>query len=159
LSWAGDRSLAFDWQDIARQARSGVRLLDTAATGTDPLGSRVLVPANFRKGALSAPGNPLIAQDGSTLFVTMSSGSAGTKTVVASFAARTGRLTTVLTPAAPPSQSLWYCGILWTDPHARHVLAQCGTSQVSVENGRSVRIHLRQLIPGSPVGQANSFAW
>jgi hypothetical protein len=159
VSWAGDRMLAFDWQDITRQARSGVRLLDTAAAGTNPLSSRLLIPASYRTATLSAPGNPLITQDGSTLFVTMAAGTGGTKTVVVSFSVRTGRLAAVLTPVAPPSQSQWYCGILWTDPRARHVLAQCGTAQVSVENGRSTRIHLHQLIPASPVGWSNNFAW
>jgi hypothetical protein len=159
VSWAGDRMLAFDWQDTARQARSGVRLLDTAAAGTNPLSSRLLIPASFHTATLDAPGNPLITQDGSTLFVTMATGAGGTETVVARFSARTGRLEAVLTPAAPPSQSQWYCGILWTDSRAKLVLAQCGTAQVSIANGHSTRIHLRHLIPASAVGWSNTFAW
>jgi hypothetical protein len=52
-----------------------------------------------------------------------------------------------------------YCGVLWTDPHGRHLLTQCGTTQTSIEAGHRTRIHLHQLIPASPIGYANTFAW
>jgi hypothetical protein len=154
VSWAGDRTVAFDWQDTKRQARSGVRLLDTAAHGANLLATRLLIPASTRTATLGSPGDPLITQDGSTVFATMA---AGTKTAIVSFSADSGRLQTVLTPAA--GQSQWYCGILWTDPHGRHLLTQCGTTQASIEGNRYTQIHLHQLIPASPVGFANTFAW
>lgn len=155
VSWAGDRTLAFGWQDVSL-ARSGVRLLDTAAAGTSPLDSRLLIPASTRTATLSGVGNPLITEDGSTLFVTMGSGA---KTAIVRFSARTGKLQAVLTPALPPGRNLTYCGVLWTDPHGRHLLTQCGTTQGSIQGGRYTRIHLHQLIPASPVGFANIFAW
>lgn len=154
VSWAGDRTLAFDWQDTGSQARSGVRLLDTAAAGPSPLNSRLLIPASTRTATLSSPGDPLITQDGSTLFVTMA---AGTTTAIASFSARSGKLRAVLTQ--PAAQSQWYCGVLWTDPHGRYLITQCGTIQASFDGTRYTQIHLHQLIPASPVGFANTFAW
>jgi hypothetical protein len=156
VSWADDGTLAFGWQDKVRQARSGVRLLDTAAVGTDPLDSRLLIPASIRSATLSSPGNPLITQDGSTLFATMAS---GTKTAIVSFSVRSGKLQAVLTRPALYRQSRWYCGVLWTDPHGRHVLIQCGTTQASIEGKRYTRIHLHWLIAASPIGFANTFAW
>lgn len=156
VSWADDGTLAFGWQDKVRQARSGVRLLDTAAVGTDPLDSRLLIPASFRSATLSSPGDPLITQDGSTLFATMAS---GTKTAIVSFSVRSGKLRAVLTRPALYGQSRWYCGVLWTDPHGRHVLIQCGTTQASIEGKRYTRIHLHWLIAASPIGFANTFAW
>ena len=155
VSWAGDRTLAFNWEDTVRDARSGVRLLDTATAGTSPLDSRLLIPASTRTATLSSPGDPLITQDGSTVFAVMASGA---KTAIASFSARTGKLKAVLTPA-PASQSLWYCGVLWTDPGGRHLITQCATTQDSIEGTRSTRIHLPRLIPASPIGPANTFAW
>ena len=162
LSWAGDRTLALDWQDTTRPARSGIRLLDTAAAGTSPLASRLLIPASTRTARLSSPGSPLISRDGSALFATMAAGPAGTQTAIVRFSARTGKLLAVLTrPAAtaPPAQAQWYCGVLWADPHGQHLLTQCGTTQASIHGNRSTRIRLHHLIPASPVGFANTFAW
>jgi len=154
VSWAGDRVLAFDWQDLDGQARSGVRLLDTADRGDNLLSTRLLIPASTRTGALSSPGDPLITQDGSTVFATMA---AGTKTAVVSFSANSGKLQAVLVPAT--AQSQWYCGILWTDPRGRNLLTQCGNTQTSIEASHYAQIQLHQLIPASPVGFANTFAW
>ena len=159
VSWAGDNTLAFNWQDTASQARSGLRLLDTAAAGTDPLASRLLVPASTRTASLSSPGDPLITPDGSTLFATMASGDNGDSTAIVSFSARSGKLQAVLTQPVTAGQGLLYCGILWSDPHGRHLITQCETIQESIEGDRSTRIHLHQLIPASPAGFANTFAW
>jgi hypothetical protein len=156
VSWAGDRTVAFDWQDTGQQARSGVRLLDTAAPGNDLLNSRLLISAGTRTGTLSSPGNALITQDGSTVFATMG---ADDKDAVVSFAAGSGKLKAVLTPAVPAGPSPAYCGILWADPHGRHVILQCNTVQASVEDGRSTPIRLHQLIPAPATGFANTFAW
>jgi hypothetical protein len=161
VSWAGDRTLAFGWQDNTDHARSGVRLLDTASPGTDLLTSRLLIPAGLRAGRLSAPDSPLITQDGSTVFATMGSGAKtalglGGKTAIVRFSARTGKFQAVLTR---PARSLSFCGVLWTDPHGRHLLTQCGTAQYSIAGGRRTRIHLHQVFPASPIGYANTFAW
>lgn len=162
VSWAGDRTLAFGWQDNTDNARSGVRLLDTADAGTNPLASRLIIPASFRAGGLVALTNPLITQDGSTVFATMASDTinpvtgSGTKSAVVRFSGRTGKLEAVLTR---PTRSASFCGVLWTDPHGRHLLTQCGATQASIEGGRRIPIHLHRLIPASPIGYANTFAW
>jgi hypothetical protein len=160
LSWAGDSTLAFEWQDLTRQARSGLRLLNTSA-GTSPLSSRLVVPASTRSGTLSSPGSPLISQDGSALFATMATGAGGNEISIVRFSARTGALQAVLTRPAQSgqSQSQWYCGVLWADPHGRHLVVQCGATQVSISGNHSTRIHLYQPIPASPIGYANTFAW
>jgi hypothetical protein len=155
VSWAGDRTLAVYWEDNDRQARSGLRLLDTAG-GTNLLASRLILPASTRTATLSFLGNPLITQDGSTVLATMTPGA---KTVIVSFSARTGKLQAVLTPPASAGQSQWYCGILWTDSHGRYLITQCATTQDSIEGTHTTRIHLPQLIPASPIGPANTFAW
>jgi hypothetical protein len=151
VSWAGDRSLAFDWQDSDSQARSGVRLLDTAARGANLLATRLLIPASTRTATLDSPGDPLITQDGSAVFVTMA---AGAKTAIVSFSAASGKLQAVLTPVTGQS-----CEILWTDPRGQNVLTQCGSTQASIVGGRYTQIRLHQLVPASPVGFANTFAW
>jgi hypothetical protein len=158
VSWAGNHTLAFEWQDNVRPARSGVRELNTASVGSNLLDSRLVLPASTKTATLNSPGNPLITQDGSTVFVTMAAGASGTETAIARFSVRTGRLEAVLTPT-PASQSQWYCGILWTDTSGRHVLFQCGTTQASIDAGRYTRIHLPELIPAPEVGFANVFAW
>ena len=156
VTWAGDRTLAFYWEDNNHQARSGLRLLDTAAAGANPLASRLILPASTRTATLSGLNDPLITQDGSTVLATLSSGD---KTAIVSFSARTGKLQTVLTPPALAGQSPWYCGILWADSHGRHLITQCATTQDSIEGTRSTPVHLAQLIPASPIGPANTFAW
>jgi hypothetical protein len=53
VSWVGDRTVAFDyWDDTNDDARSGLRLLDTAAAGANLLDSRLILPA-------TTPGRPL----------------------------------------------------------------------------------------------------
>jgi hypothetical protein len=156
VSWAGDRTLAFTWQDFDHQAQSGVRLLDTEAAGTSPLASRLLIPASARVDHLSSPGNPVVTQDGSTLFATMA---VSTETAIVRFSARTGELLAILVPPVPSGAHPGYCGVLWTDPHGRHLFAQCGPFQASIEGNRPTRVRLHHFFPASPVGFANTFAW
>ena len=99
----------------------------------------------------------MITQDGSTLFATAPPG--GTKADFVSFSARSGKLQAVLLHAVDTDPGQWYCGILWSDPHGRHLLTQCGTIQASIEGGRSTRIHLPWLFRASEIGNANTFAW
>jgi len=159
VSWAGTRTLAFDWQDAARPARSGIRLLNTAAPGTSPLGSRLLIPGTTRAGRLRLPASPLITTTG--VLATLATGPGGAATVIAEFSARTGHLLRTLTPPATVtgSQAVWYCGILYADPAGRHLITQCGNAQGQVTNGKYTPIHLRTHLPAANIGYANSFAW
>jgi RNA polymerase sigma factor (sigma-70 family) len=159
VSWAGQRTLAFEWQGASSQAQSGVRLLDTAAAGRSPLSSRLLVPASTRIGSLASPGNPLISQDGSVLFATMGGTGPHGKTAIVRFSARTGRWQAVLTPAAAAAQSPWYCGVLWTSPPGTHLLTQCGATQGRIEGGRYTTVHLPWHVRAAVLGYTNTFAW
>jgi hypothetical protein len=156
VSWAGDHTLAFTWQDASQEAQSGVRLLNTGAVGTSLLASRLLLPASVRVAGLSSPGNPVVTQDGSTVFATMAF---GTRTAIVRFSARSGEFLEVLVPPVRSGASPGYCGVLWTDPHGRHLLAQCGPLQASIEGNRPTRVHLHYFFPPSPVGFSNTFAW
>jgi hypothetical protein len=156
VSWAGDHTLAFTWQDVDHQAQSGVRLLDTGAAGTSPLASRLLIPASVRVDNLRSPGNPVVTQDASTVFATMAF---GTRTAIVRFSARTGELLAVLMPPVISGANPGYCGVLWTDPHGRHLLAQCGPVQASIKGNLPALVHLHEFFPASPIGFANTFAW
>lgn len=158
VSWAGDRLLAFSWQDEANPARSGVRLLDTTAAGTNPLASRLIIPASTRTATLSALGGSLISQDGSTVLSTMGAAS-GTKLAIVRFSARSGKLQAVLMKPVSPGQNPSYCGVLWSDPRGQHLITQCGTTQDEIEGIHATKIHLAQVIPASITGDANTFAW
>ncbi|HEX2823145.1 MAG TPA: hypothetical protein VHO07_23715 [Streptosporangiaceae bacterium] len=114
------------------------------------------VSSRTRTATFSSPDDPLITQDGSTLFATMASGA---KSAVVSFSARTGKLKAVLAQAALSGQSSSYCGVLWADPDGRHLIIQCGTTQASIQGNLSTPIHLPRHIPASSIGFANTFAW
>jgi hypothetical protein len=157
VSWAGDRTVAFYYGDNANdRARSGLRLLDTAAAGANLLDSRLILPATTGTPAYYTPDNPVITLNGSTV---LAGRSTNATTDFVTYSAATGKLRAVLTPAIPSPETPWYCGILWADPAGGHLIIQCGTTQASIEDGHYARIHLDQLIPASPVGEANTFAW
>jgi hypothetical protein len=160
VSWAGDHTLVFDWQEVAGQARSGIRLLDTAAPGTNPMASRLVVPASARFDGLNSPGDPVITQDGSWIFASMATGPSGASTVLVKFSARTGRPVLILTrpvSSAGPGGVL-LCGVLRADRTGQHLVTQCGASQRSISGARSRPIRLYRP-RRSPVGWANTFAW
>ena len=151
--------LAFDWQAPNEQPRSGIRVLDTARSGANPQQSRLVVPQTLRAGPLSSPGSPVLSQDGSVLFASLATGPHGTQTVIARFSAASGRLQAVLTRPAGAGSAAGYCGVLWASPDGHHLLTQCGTAQGAVTGDRYTPIRLPWLIPASPVGSGNTFAW
>jgi hypothetical protein len=158
VSWAGDRSVAFGWQDTSRQARSGIRVLNTMERGTSPLASRLLIPASTQVGGFSSPGHPLISQDGSVIFAVL--GDARSRKVIVRFSARTGKPLRMLTkPASVLGQSgQLFCGILRADRSGEHALVQCGQAQARIDGNRSTPIQLVPLFQAQ-IGFANSFAW
>lgn len=152
LSWAGDRWLAFDWSDASSAAqaarqRSGLRLLDTAAPGTDLMSSRLIVSRDARFGSFRGPTGPLITADGSRVFATMVSGvPVNPMAEVVEFSARTGQALGAVTPAAGESGTGQWCGALWTDPSGQHLLAVCGGvppgGQGRIDNGHFTQMNL-----------------
>lgn len=160
LSWAGTATLAFDWQDDTRVARSGIRLLDTSKVGTSPLDSRLLIAASTRTRTLQSPSLQLITQDGSTVIAGMAGGPQLDQVAIVRFSARTGQLQAVLVPASPVSgSSPSYCGALWASPDGHRLLTQCGTTQYLTTGNHTAPITSPRLIRASPVGWAGTFAW
>jgi hypothetical protein len=164
-AWAGHDRLLFGWNDTApaRQSarpRSGLRLLDTTAPGTSLLGSRLVIPASARVGALRMSfGSPLIAPGGTVVFVTMVSDAGGgnPQAAVVEFSATTGRPLGVVTPLAGESGFGTWCGALWADPSGKRALAVCGIG-VQITGTRFARENLHFAVPNFSAGH-NFFAW
>jgi hypothetical protein len=154
LSWAGDHTLAFDWQDSSL-ARSGIRLLDTSKPGSSPLASRLLIPASFRFEGLRNPDSPLISQDGSAVIAFMT---IGNQFVLVKFSTRTGKVVAGLSPSVGSTGSASFCGVLWADRTGQHLFFQCGNTQGSVNGTQFSRLKLPR-IRQSVVGFADTFAW
>ena len=133
LSWSGSRSLAFLWWDGSRfpraaRARSGVRLLDTAAAGRNLLASRRVIDqsAHTRLGTFTGVAYPLISGDGSKVFATMLwGGPANPMAEVVEFSARTGQALKVVAPAERESGMGSWCGALWSNPSGTRATAVC----------------------------------
>ncbi len=134
LSWSGNRSLAFLWWDGSSlsqvtRARSGVRLLDTAAAGGNLLASRLVIgqSSHTRLGTFTSVAYPLISADGSKVFATMLwGGPANPMAEVVEFSARTGRALKVVAPAQSESGMGSWCGALWSNPSGTRATAVCG---------------------------------
>ncbi len=162
-SWAGNARLAFGWTDTAPHrrvaaSRSGLRLLDPAALGTDLLASRLLIPASARFGTLRGLANPLISSGGTVVFATMTSHASGNAvSAVVEFSTATGRPLRAVTPQADESGFGTWCGALWTDPSGLRALAACGT-QGEIDGGLFRRANLHFPAPNFSAGQ-DLFAW
>lgn len=159
LSWAGDRTVAFSWQDT-RGPLSGIRLLDTAAPGSSLRAARLLVPFSLRFRGLRSPGVPTIAPGGSVLFAVLAAGRNGTSSAIVRFSVRTGRPLAVLTGPAPatPGGKLLYSGVLRTDNSGRNLFTQVGNVQDQISGTNSVPVRLYKA-SASPVPWSNMFAW
>ncbi len=165
LSWAGDRWLAFDWSDASSAARqSGLRLLDTAAPGTDLMSSRLVVSQAARFGSFRGLIGPLITPDGSKVFTTMVSGEpANPAAEVVEFSARTGQALGAVTPSVAESGMGQWCGALWTDPSGWHLLVACGGVpqgvQGRIDNGHFTRMNLHVPAYNFSTPRGSFIAW
>ena len=142
LSWADDRDIAFMWSPRMTSAWDPVaslRLLDTRTPGSQ-LHSRLLLPASVRAGQfqrLSSSSPALVA--GNAIFAVMTSprsAPSGHRTAVVEFSARTGQPERVLNQDRQNDLHA-YCGIVWADASAQHVLTSCG-STVSRADGATI---------------------
>ena len=166
LSWAGNRLLAFQWRDGSRspqvaRARSGVRLLDTAAPGGNLLASRLVIhqAARTHLGDFTGLAYPLISADGSILFATMLWGApSNPRAEVVEFSARTGRALRVVTPARDESGMGSWCGVLWTDPSGTHAAAACA-EQGRIDNGRFSAADLHAPVYNFSAPRDSFIAW
>jgi hypothetical protein len=162
LSWAGDRMLAFGWQvNDAASPRAGVRLLDTAAAGSDLMASRLVVPVDRTlPGGFSGAQSALIAAGGSVVFVTVDNGSvADPRSEVVEYSVRTGRMLAVLTPSAFESGMGTSCMALWSDPSGAQVAAECGDGVDVYGHGRFVHTGLHAPAYGYSDGRQLFVAW
>jgi hypothetical protein len=162
-AWSGHPRLLFGWTDAARprrtaRQRSGLRLLDPGAPGASLLGSRLLIPASVRAGALRTLNYPLISPAGTVVFVTMTSHTGGNaQAAVVAFSAATGRPLSVVTPLAGESGFGTWCGALWADPSGSQALAACGV-QGRLNGTQFTKLNLHFPAPNLSAGN-NFFAW
>jgi hypothetical protein len=161
--WARDNQLAFVWTDAtpgrgAAAKRSGLRLLDTTAPGSDLLASRLVIPASVRFGALRGINDPVISSAGTVVFATMISPAGGNPVAaVVEFSVATGHPLRAVTPQAGASGMGTWCGALWTNPPGSQALAACG-AQGEVGNGQFTQRDLNFPAPNASSGP-DFFAW
>ena len=164
LSWAGDRTLAFEWDAGAdpHQPGTGVRLLDVAAPGNILQASRLVVGLSRYCPGSGCRSEPAVTADGSKVLVTrvVQHGTAGPgshyTSSVAEYSVRTGELLAMVTP---PSNSGWpasLCVALWSSPDGGRVVSFCGGSYLRYDHG-----HLTPITIHPPRYGTNmvAFAW
>jgi hypothetical protein len=156
LSWAGDRTLAFEWGpgDNLHPPGIGIRLLDVAAPGTLLRSSRLIVGyARYCAPRGGCPGDPVITPDGSKVIVTKVAAQGGTfGDSVVEYSTRTGQ---ALATVVPPVTMVYPCQPLWTDPSGEQVVAWC-VHGVWFDRGRISPITLHLHMNGTDI---EAFAW
>jgi hypothetical protein len=167
ISWAADgKTLAFDWVDRAHE--SGVRLLDTAASGDNlTADSRVAVtemdPQTRQFSACVT--DSIISLDGSAIvcgYYTGNTGGAGTTTGFIRYSASTGKMTDVRgvyefggqAPAGDNPGGYLSISLYWVNSTGNSLIESVltpGGNRVAVINGEKFT-----LLPGTAPGAA---AW
>jgi hypothetical protein len=163
LSWAGDRTVAFEWKpaENPHPPGIGIRMLDVTAPGTLLTASRLIVPyrrycAAAAKGGWGCIGDPVLTPDGSKVVVAKGTrqGSVYTDSVV-EYSTRTGQ---ALADVAPPVSSAFpgkVCVPLWTNPTGEQVVSYCGHPE-EYDHGRVTPITLHQPMYGTDIV---TFGW
>ena len=162
LSWAGDRTVAFEWGagNNPHPPGMGVRVLDVAAPGSLLQASRLVVPYGRYCGATggACQDGQLITPDGSRLLATRTVGPDEHYTDrVVEYSVRTGRqlaqmIPTVRTPYAGPP-----CVPLWTNSSGQQVISFCGGHGERYDHGHLSRVTLHPPMYGMNFGAP--FAW
>jgi hypothetical protein len=160
LSWAGDRTLAFEWAPRSLTGTSlppgvGVRLLDVVAPGPLLQASRLILEY-CASGRVCAAG-PLITPDGSRVLATRLVLGTGITTNVEEYSARTGQALAAVTPAVGSPSGDVTCQALWTDPSGEQVVAFCGRGE-RYDDGQVGPVTL-QLPAGILNAPGQDFAW
>ena len=161
LSWAGDRTLAFEWSpgNNRHPPGIGIRVLDVAAPGNLLQASRLVIPhGQYCVATGACQDGQLITPDGSKMLVTrvVAVGQNYADTVV-EYSARTGAalaavMRTIRTPYAGPP-----CVPLWTDPSGEQVVSFCGGHGELYDHGHLSRVTLHPPMYGMNFGTL--FAW
>jgi hypothetical protein len=162
LSWAGDRTLAFEWTgaDNPHPPGMGLRVLNVAAAGNLLQASRLVVA--YSRYCLTLGGcqaGQLLTADGSRLLLTRTTGTLETYYVnnLLVYSVRTGQRLAALAPtiraegAGPP------CVPLWSNPSGRQVISFCGGHGEKYDHGHLSRITLHPPMYGQNFGA--EFAW
>ncbi len=162
LSWAGDRTLAFEWGtgDNPHPPGIGIRVLDVTAPGTLLQASRLVV--RYGRYCTAANGacqdGQLITPDGSKVLVTnvMARGQDYMDSVV-EYSARTGQSLAAVVPGVSTPYAGPPCVPLWTDPAGEQVMSYCGGHGERYDRGHvsPVTLHL----PMYGMNFAGPFAW
>ncbi|HME68125.1 MAG TPA: hypothetical protein VKG61_24780, partial [Streptosporangiaceae bacterium] len=161
LSWAGDRTLAFEWAtgNNLHPPGLGIRLLDVATPGSLLQASRLIIPYGQYCAATGAcQDGQLITPDGSKVLVTrVAAVGQNYEDSVVEYSARTGQrladvMPTIRTPYAGPP-----CVPLWTDPSGEQVVSFCGGHGELYDHGHLSRITLHPPMYGMNFGTL--FAW
>ncbi len=161
LSWAGDRTLAFEWAtgDNPHPPGIGIRVLDVTAPGTLLQASRLVVRYGRYCAANGAcQDGQLITPDGSKVLVTrvVARGQDYTDSVV-EYSARTGQALAAVVPEVTTPYAGPPCVPLWTDPSGEQVMSFCGGHGERYDRGHvsPVTLHL----PMYGMNFAGPFAW
>jgi hypothetical protein len=139
LSWAGDRTLAFEWDAINNRPPPGLglRVLDVAAPGNLVQASRLVVPYSRYCAAYLCRDDPVVTPDGSAVIVPNSVcvRACGVYEVnphgvftnsVAEYSTRTGQMIAYVAPPVTSSFPGTLCEPVWTDPSGVQVVTSCG---------------------------------
>jgi len=168
FSWAGnDRTLAFDWSSKSDPAQSGLRLLDTWATGSLPQASRLVIPLGGSSG-IGGSGDPVMTPDTSKVFIPVFTGLSDdnppTGGVVDEYSTRTGRVVKAVTPrirvAAGAGNADWaLCQVLWTDASGSQVASYCASNMAPSGTGITVDDDGRMIATtlAAPVQEEDTF--
>jgi hypothetical protein len=175
LSWAGDRTLAFEWvSDTAPKPQpsfAGVRLLDVTAPGSMLQASRLIIRlSRYCASSGVCRDDPLVTPDGSKVLVTedlVSPGSSGhpqQENFVGSVTEISTRTGQVLAAVAPPVTAPFpgpLCEPLWTDPSGAQVVSYCEHGE-TYDNGQVRPVQMffpDQILNFAGYRGSNAFAW
>jgi hypothetical protein len=159
LSWAGDRTLAFEWAsgNNPHPPGIGIRVLDVTAPGTLLQASRLVTRYSRYCAAYGGcRDNPVITADGSKVMVTkaIQHGRCYTDSVM-EYSTRTGQ---ALANVAPPVSSGFpgtLCVPLWSNPSGEQVITSCGHPE-KYDHGYVSPISLHMPMNGTDI---LPFAW
>jgi hypothetical protein len=161
LSWAGDRTVGFEWTPGNNRHPPGLgyRVLDVAAPGNILRASRLVVAySRYCAGISACQDGQLLTADGSRVLLTRTLGPTGHYTDnVLAYSVRTGQRLAALAPtlhtpyAGPP------CVPLWANPSGEQVISYCAEHGERYDHGRLSRITVYPPKYGLNFGAP--FAW
>jgi hypothetical protein len=161
LSWAGDRTLAFEWSawNNRHPPGLGMRVLDVTSPGNLLQASRLVVPyGQYCQSTSACQEGVLLTPDGSRLLVTrvVAAGQNYADSVL-EYSTRTGQRLAYVMPIIHTPYGGPPCVPLWTDPSGVQVVSFCGGHGELYDQGDLSRITLHPPMYGMNFGAP--FAW